>query len=284
MTRLSGVESFVHDHLAVTRVGRVVRLRIAREDKLGALSSGLLAALHSQVAAIRADAGVGAVIVTGTGRSFVAGADIAEYRGATQDSFDGYQRASRALFDGIEALPQPTIAAVNGYAFGGGFELALACDFILADPAATFALPEIRLGLFPGGGGPQRLSRRVGTVWTKEVVMTGRTVAAAELRERGLASVAAPGRLDAEAQAFAGTLASMPHEAVREAKRLIDDGARKDLYDALTADQEALSRLFALPDGIEGVTAFIEKREPRFRYPETSDDGVKPTTQYRERE
>jgi enoyl-CoA hydratase/carnithine racemase len=268
-------EEHVHEHLAVGRSGRVVVLRIDRPEKLGALSSGMVAALQEQVSRLRDDATVGAVVLTGTGRSFVAGADIAEYRGATQASFDAYQRASRVLFDGIELLPQPTIAAVNGYAFGGGFELALACDFILASETATFALPEIRLGLLPGGGGPQRLSRRAGTVFTKEAVLTGRTIAAAELLERGIAtSVVPPDSLDAAALAFAETLAAMPQQAVREGKRRIDDGARQEFAAALTADQAVLSRLFRSPDGREGVAAFLEKREPVFRFPEGTPDAA----------
>jgi enoyl-CoA hydratase len=218
-----------------------------------------------------ADPSVGAVILTGTGRSFVAGADIAEYRDATQSTFDGYQLASRALFDDIETLPQPTIAAVNGYAFGGGFELALVCDFILSADTAIFALPEISLGLYPGGGGPQRLARRAGSVWTKEVVMTGRRIAADELVARGVASGSVPAAaLMQRAADLAASLAAMPREAMRVAKRRIDDGVRQELSTALTCDQLELSRLFSSPDGVEGVAAFLEKRPARFQHADLS--------------
>lgn len=256
---------YPHENLSVRNVGRVRVLQIEREDKLGAFSTPLIAALGAAIGEIRQDESVRALMITGTGRGFVAGADVAEYARASRAEFEEYQRRSRAVFDGLARLPQPTVAAVNGYAFGGGFEFALCCDFLFASPAARFGLPEVKLGLFPGGGGPQRLSREIGARWTKELVMTGRTVYPDEALQRGiLTKVTGADDLYEDALRFASELASRPRAAVREAKHLIDAGRSQDLDAALTADQIALGRLFDSHDGREGVLAFVEKREPRF--------------------
>ena len=263
---IAPVEERVHANLVREQLGFVRILRIDREDKLGALSSELLAALQDELTAVRQDRGTRVLILTGTGRGFIAGADIGEYAGASAEAFDEYQLRSRRLFEDLERLPQPTIAAVNGYALGGGFELVLCCDFLIASDRARFALPEVKLGLLPGGGGTQRLPRRAGTSWTKELVLTGRTVTAEEANTRGIVtSVVDHERLREEALAFADRLANNAPAAVREAKRLIDDGVQQDLSAGLRAEQRVLSRLFASPDGQEGIRAFVEKREPVFR-------------------
>lgn len=267
-----GTESRPHPHLVVLDVPvvdhgtAVVRvLRIDREDKLGALSGDLVRALGEQVRLVRQQREVRAVVLTGTGRGFIAGADVGEYFEVSRETFAEYQRGSREVFDALERLPQPTIAAVNGYAFGGGFEVALCCDFVLASERARFALPEVKLGLIPGGGGTQRLARAVGIRLTKELVMTGRTVRPDEALARGIVTaVVAEYELVNRAVAFASELAAQAPLAVREAKRIIDDGVGQDLGAALTAEQLALSRLFESADGREGIRAFVEKRSPRF--------------------
>ncbi|MFD2468636.1 enoyl-CoA hydratase/isomerase family protein [Amycolatopsis silviterrae] len=258
-------ERRVHPNLVVRDEGAVRILRIDREDKLGAFSGSLIAALGKEITALRDAADVRAVILTGTGRGFVAGADIAEYGTSSRAEFEAYQRRSRVVFDALSALPQPTVAAVNGYAFGGGFEIALCCDVILCAETARFGLPEIKLGLIPGGGGPQRLARQVSPRWTKELVLTGRTVYPEEALARGVvAKVLAPDDLPAAALDLATTLARQPAEAARAAKQRIDDGAEQDLATALGEDQEALGRLFDTPDAKEGIDAFIQKRPPEF--------------------
>ncbi|MFB9928629.1 enoyl-CoA hydratase/isomerase family protein [Amycolatopsis halotolerans] len=255
----------VHPNLVVRDEGAVRILRIEREDKLGAFSGSLITALGNEIAALRNADAVRAVILTGTGRGFVAGADIGEYGTSSRAEFEAYQRRSRVVFDALSALPQPTVAAVNGYAFGGGFEIALCCDVILCAETARFGLPEIKLGLIPGGGGPQRLARQVGPRWTKELVLTGRTVYPDEALARGVvAKVVAPDRLPAEALELATTLALLPAKAARAAKRRIDEGVEQDLETALTDDQAALGRLFDTPDAKEGIDAFIQKRPPAF--------------------
>jgi enoyl-CoA hydratase len=254
-----------HPNLATEQIGYVRIVRIDREDKLGALSSDLIAGLEEEVRRIRQDRQVRAVVLTGTGRGFIAGADVSEYHQTSLEAFEEYQRMSRRLFDDVERLPQPVIAAVNGYALGGGFELALSCDFMIASEQARFGLPEIRLGLLPGGGGTQRLARAAGAAWTKELVMTGRTVRPDEAFNRGLVTAVVPHEeLRERAMTFALLLAGAAPLALREAKRLIDDGLQQELAAALTNEQRVLARLFSSPDGREGISAFIQKREPAF--------------------
>ncbi|WGW12881.1 enoyl-CoA hydratase/isomerase family protein [Saxibacter everestensis] len=261
----SSDEVSVHPNLRLRDVGHVRILRIDREEKLGAFSSSLVAAIGTEIVRIRQTPAVRVVVLTGTGRGFVAGADIEEYSHASVEEFEEYQRRSRAVFDDLARLPQATIAAVNGYAFGGGFEIALCCDFILASTTARLGLPEIKLGLFPGGGGPQRLVREVGARWTKELVMTGRTVYPDEALAKGIVTrVHPPEELLEAALEFATVLAGQPRSALRDAKHLIDSGRSQDIETALTADQLALARLFHSEDGQEGIRAFIEKRPAAF--------------------
>jgi enoyl-CoA hydratase len=260
-----------HPNLRTEQLGAIRVLRIDREDKLGALSSDLIAALSDEIRDIRQSRKTRVVILTGTGRGFVAGADVTEYHQTSREAFEEYQRASRRLFDDMERLPQPVIAAVNGFALGGGFELALCCDFILASENARFGLPEIKLGLLPGGGGTQRLSRSAGASWTKELVMTGRTVRPDEALARGiLTAVVDHESLRERALSLAKTLADGAPVAVQEAKRLIDDGLQQELAAALNYEQRVLSRLFSSQDGREGIRAFIDKRPPVFGTQECS--------------
>ena len=254
----------VQDH-TVEGCGSVRVLRIDREEKLGALSGDLVVALGEQIVRVRQERDVRAVVLTGTGRGFIAGADVGAYAGVSTEAFLEYQRTSRQVFDALERLPQPTVAAVNGYAFGGGFEVALCCDFVLASGRARFALPEVTLGLIPGGGGTQRLARAAGTRFTKELVMTGRSVRPDEAVRHGLVTeVAEPEALAARALEFAALLATRAPLAVREAKRVIDGGADQGLDAALSAEQAALGGLFDSADGQEGIAAFLDKRTPRF--------------------
>jgi enoyl-CoA hydratase len=255
----------LHPHLVERREGGVAILRVDREESLGALSRGILERLHAYFAGLQDDTDVRVLVLTGTGRGFIAGADINEYHGVGQEAFEDYQRLGRATFDTLAALPQTTIAAVNGYALGGGFEVVLCCDLVVASEKAKFGLPEVKLGLLPGGGGTQRLARAAGTRFAKELVLTGKLVPAAELHRRGLiTSVREPGATLTEALDLAGTIAGNAPLAVRAAKRLIDDGIQMPLDPALTAEQQVLARLFATDDAHEGVAAFLDKRQPSF--------------------
>jgi enoyl-CoA hydratase len=255
----------LHDHLVEERLDGVALLRIDREEALGALSRGLVVALGEHLEELREDATVRVVVLTGTGRGFIAGADIREYDGVPPAAFDAYQRLSRRVFASLESLPQLTIAAVNGYALGGGFEVALCCDLILAAERARFGLPEVKLGLLPGGGGTQRLARQAGVRFAKEAVVTGRTFTAAELLARGLVTQVHPGEeLVDKALELARAVAGNAPLAVAAAKRLVDDGVQVPLEVGWTLEQQVLSRLYRTQDATDGIAAFLEKREPRF--------------------
>jgi enoyl-CoA hydratase/carnithine racemase len=255
----------VHEHLVEDRRDAVAILRVDREAALGALSRGMVEALLGYLDELAADDAVRALVLTGTGRGFVAGADIGEYHGAAQVDFDAYQRLSRRAFEALTTLPQPAIAAVNGYALGGGFEVALCCDLIVASSAARFGLPEVTLGLLPGGGGSQRLARACGVRVAKELVMSGRRMRPDEAHQRGLvARVVEPDELLDAAVELAEQLAANAPLAVREAKRLIDDGAEMGLGAAWTFEQRVLGALFASDDATEGIQAFVDKRDPEF--------------------
>lgn len=260
-------EERLHPNLVLTRRGAVEVLRIDREEALGALNFDIQAALGAYVDDLAARKHeVRVLILTGTGRGFVAGADIAGYNGAEQTVFDDFQRRSRKTFDAIANLPQATICAVNGYALGGGFEIAMCCDFILVDEKAKLGLPEIKLGLLPGGGGTQRLPRLVGPMRAKEMLMTGRMITAAEAVQYGAALEAcAPDALMPRAMELAESLAGQAPVALREAKRIVDDGLDAALSAGLTFEQRVLGALFATEDGKEGIAAFIEKRPPAFQ-------------------
>ncbi len=255
----------LHDHLLEERDGHVVLLRIDREEALGALSRGLVTRLGEYVEALHMDHSVRVLVLTGTGKGFIAGADIGEYDGATPEEFDEYQRLSRRVFTSLENVPQITIAAVNGYALGGGFELALCCDLVLASDRAKFGLPEVKLGLLPGGGGTQRLARAAGTAFAKEAVITGAFYSAEEMRRRGVVSrVYPPDQLRSASLELAQHIARSAPLAVRAGKRLVNQGADVPLEVGLALEQQVLSGLYRTKDGAEGIAAFMEKREPNF--------------------
>jgi enoyl-CoA hydratase/carnithine racemase len=171
----------------------IARLVFNRPEKLNALSADMIAEFEAALDAIATDPATRAVILAGAGeKAFVAGADIAEYRGHRLAAFNAYQFTSRRVFDKLEALPQPTIAAVGGYALGGGFEIALCCDIIIASPRARFGLPEGLLGLSPGGGGTQRLTRAVGKYMASDIMLAARRITGERAFALGLAAELAP--------------------------------------------------------------------------------------------
>ncbi len=258
-------EERIHEHLVLTRNGPVLELRIDREAALGALNSDIMGALKEFASALSEDDDCRVLILTGTGKGFVAGADIAGYRGASQVEFDRFQRLSRTTFDSIAALPQITICAVNGYALGGGLELALCCDFILVSERARLGLPEIKLGLLPGGGGTQRIQRLVGPMRAKEILLTGRFLSAQEAVTYGIALQSLPaGSLLPAARELAGTLAAQAPLALAEGKRIINDSIDSPLPTGLTFEQRVLGALYATDDAKEGIAAFMDKRSPEF--------------------
>ena len=255
----------VHEHLVEDRRDHIALLRIDREAALGALSRGLVHALDGYLDDLADDESVRVLVLTGTGKGFIAGADIGEYHGVSAEEFATYQRLSRQVFGRLESLSQITIAAVNGYALGGGFEVALCCDLLVAADRARFGLPEVKLGLLPGGGGTQRLTRAAGIRFATEAVVTGRFLSPEELQQRGIVSQIHPAAdLIDKTIELAEDIAANPPLAVAAAKQLIRSAPETALSDGLTVEHEVLFRLFDTADATEGIDAFLGKRQPRF--------------------
>lgn len=245
----------------------VASLTFNRPEKMNALSTALLDEFERHFADIEQDPSVRAVILTGAGeKAFVAGADIGEYADGDSEAFIAFQLRGRRINDRLAALPKVTIAAVNGYALGGGFEIALCCDVIIATPEARFGLPEGLLGLSPGGGGTQRLVRAVGHYVASDVLLTGRRITGAQALALGLVADVVPASELADAALSKADYAKrIAPGSVREMKRLLREGADAPLPTALSLEQEVLFRLFGSADGQEGVKAFVEKRTPDFK-------------------
>lgn len=254
------------DLVQVERRDAVRILTFNRPDKLNALSTELLVELEAALDDARHDAQARVVILTGAGdRAFVAGADIGEYAEQTDEAFAAFQRLCRRIFDAIDAFPRPVIAAVNGYALGGGFEIALCCDVLLASSNARFGLPEGLLGLAPGGGGTQRLTRAAGPFVASDVLLSARRLTADEALRFGIvAEVVERDQLLEAALAKADAIVKGAPLAVREMLELVRVAMDAPLGEGLDREHAALLRLRRTADATEGVRAFVEKREPRF--------------------
>jgi len=218
------------------------------------------------VGRVAGDASARALVLTGEGRAFAAGADIAQMRGMQPVEAEAFSRLGHRALASLEALEVPTIAAVNGFALGGGCELALACDWIIASESARFGQPEVNLGLIPGFGGTSRLVRRVGLAWAKQLVLSGENIRADEAARIGLANrVVPPDELLPHCLALGGTVAERGPLAVGLAKRVLQQGQDADVRTAHALEQGAFGLAFATADRAEGMDAFLEKREPDFR-------------------
>ena len=248
------------------RRGAVALLTLNRPDALNALSRGLLEALAGAIAALDGEATLRAVVVTGAGRAFAAGADIAEMQGMTPLEGEAWSRLGHETFAALEALAVPTIAAVNGFALGGGCELALACDFIWASKKARLGQPEVNLGVLPGFGGTSRLVRRVGPAWAKELILTGEPITADVAERIGLVNrvFEEPLELVSAAVDLGETIAKKGPVAVALAKHVMQEGQDADLRVAHALEQQAFGLSFATADRAEGMAAFLEKRDPEF--------------------
>jgi len=243
----------------------IVRLTITRADKLNALDRDVLAQLGAALLEAERVADARCLILTGDGKAFVAGADIAQMRAMSADEAREFSRLGHRTLDALERLPYPAIAAVNGFALGGGCEIALACDFIHCSEKAKLGQPEVKLGVIPGFGGTQRLARRVGVAKARELVYTGAVVDAAEALRIGLAdAVHPPDQLLERVGATAKTIAEMSPVAVRAAKKVIREGEGRTLPDANALEIEAFAGCFTAEDQREGMAAFLEKRPPKF--------------------
>ena len=253
--------------LAVTRHGRVAVIALQRPEALNAINMQMRAELRATLDDLRRDAEVGAVVLTGGGKAFCAGMDLREFS-KTQAGVPvtEMRRFRWEQGEGIAAFDKPIIAAVNGLAVGGGVELALLCDIVLAAEGASFAFGEVKRGLMPGNGGTQRLQRRVGQARALEMILTGKTVAAGEALAIGLVEYVLPADdLLARAIALAGEMAANAPVAVRMARNAIVRGAELSLADGLRLEQDLASLLYTTDDAREGPLAFLEKRAPHWQ-------------------
>jgi enoyl-CoA hydratase len=246
--------------------GPFATVTVDRPKSLNALDTRTLQELEKIAGDLSQRSDLRGVVVTGAGeKAFVAGADIAEMNGMDADRARHFGALGQRVMDAISALPFAVVAAVNGFALGGGCELALACDFIYAAENARFGLPEVSLGVLPGFGGTQRLTRLVGRARAKELIFTGDMIDAAKAREIGLVLEVVPlPKLLGHARAALERVAKKGPLAVRRAKEAIDRGADLELADGLAIERELFSDLFASTDRSEGMKAFLEKRPPVF--------------------
>ena len=241
-------------------------ITINRPEALNALNTAVFNELEPLVGEIERDATLAALIITGEGRSFVAGADIGEQCPMDLEAGRKWARRGSSVFRRIEKLEIPTIAAVNGFALGGGCELALTCDIILASEKAKFGQPEVGLGITPGFSGTQRLPRRVGIGKAKELIFSGKMIKADEAKTIGLVNeVYAPEALMDAALEMARSFTKNAPIAVKYAKACIDRGMQMDLDDGIALENEMFAMCYATADQKEGMTAFLEKRPAVFR-------------------
>ncbi len=247
----------------------IARITLNRPEKLNALNPGVLRLLKQEVERLAA-APAGSIrcaVVTGEGKAFVAGADIAAMQNMSPSEANDMAELGHAALDALEHLPFPVIAAVNGFALGGGCELALACDFIYASSRAKFAQPEVKLGIIPGFGGTARLSRRVGIARARELIYTGAMVSAEEAERIGLVNaVFPPDELLPKTLDAARSLSEVSGLAVRAAKQALREGEGHLLPEANAIEKRVFSACFGSEDQIEGMAAFVEKRPPRFNH------------------
>ena len=254
----------------VERRGATAIVTLNRPAAMNALSVELVAALEQAVrdlGGLTASGDVRALVITGAGgKAFCAGADLKERRAMSLGDTRRFLASLNAAVDAVAAFPAPVIAAVAGAAFGGGFELALACDIRLAADNAMFGLVEVRLGIIPGAGGTQRLARVAGLAVAKELILTGRRVDAAQARALGIVSSVHPAAdLISAAEAVAGEIAGAGPLAVAAAKRAIDGGLGLPLTDALAVERASYEVVLTSEDREEGLRAFAEKRHPIFK-------------------
>jgi len=247
--------------------GAIATVTINRPKVLNALNPQVAEELAQAFTALGKDAAVKVIILTGAGdKSFVAGADISAMRDMNPVQARHFSRQLQGVTSLMESLPKPIIAAVNGFALGGGTEIALACDFIYASETAKFGQPEINLGVVPGAGGTQRLSRLVGKSWAKELCLTGDIIDVALAKEIGLVNRVFPvDQLMDAVLKVAKKIASKGRVATRACKELINCGFDLPLNHALLLEAEAFCTCFASPDQREGMGAFLEKRKPDFK-------------------
>ncbi|MBT2553200.1 enoyl-CoA hydratase [Arthrobacter sp. ISL-5] len=254
-----------YGNILVERRGRVGLVTLNRPEALNALNKATLDELVTAVSAMDTDPGVGAVVITGSGKAFAAGADIKEM--ASQGYMEMYDADWFRGWEDLTRLRIPLIAAVSGFALGGGCELAMMCDFIIAGDNAKFGQPEINLGVLPGMGGSQRLTRAVGKAKAMDMILTGRFIDADEAERSGLVARVVPaGDAVEEALKAAAVIASKSKPAAMLAKEAVNASFETGLAQGVLFERRLFHSLFATEDQKEGMAAFSEKRQPEFRH------------------
>lgn len=254
-----------YETILLTREGRVATITLNRPKALNALNSQVMNDVTAAAAELDADPGVGAIVLTGNEKAFAAGADIKEM--ANLSFAEVFSSDFFAAWGTFAATRTPTIAAVAGYALGGGCELAMMCDILIAADTAKFGQPEIKLGVLPGMGGSQRLTRAIGKAKAMDLILTGRTMDAEEAERAGLVSRVVPAdALLEEAGATAQTIAGMSLSAARMAKEAVNRAFESTLAEGLLYERRLFHSAFATDDQTEGMAAFAEKRSPNFSH------------------
>ena len=255
------------DHILAEKRGRVLWLSLNRPDRMNSFNMEMIDEVATAIDEADADEGVRCVLVKGEGdKAFSAGADLTMFKGLDTESAIAASERGQRLMDRIEASPKPFVAAIHGFCLGGGLEFALACDFRVAAESASFGSPEINLGLIPGWGATQRLSRMLGLARAKELVLLGDRIKADEaLKIRLVHKVVPLDSLYDEAEALAQRLAAGPPVALRVAKRAMNEGSQLPLMEGLRMEAEAFGALAETEDLVEGISAFFERRKPEFQ-------------------
>ncbi|MGN6095598.1 MAG: enoyl-CoA hydratase/isomerase family protein [Bosea sp. (in: a-proteobacteria)] len=244
------------------RRGSVALLTFARPDQLNAMSGAMVEEILAAIATAADDPAIRALVLRGAGGNFMAGADIKAYATQSAEAFRDFQESAGRVYGALEALPKPVIAAVEGYALGGGFEIALSADLIVTHPEAKLGLPEVKLGLVPGGGGTQRLARKLGPNRAAELLMTGRFASAQEMADWGVVNRVADDTLG-EALALAEQMARHPAGALADLKKLNLAAWQTGLEAGLEAERDAVCALFLTGDGMQRIRDFVTRSEHR---------------------
>lgn len=255
----------MYENILVETRARVGIITINRPNKLNALNIPTRLEIVAALESFRANDEVRVLVITGAGeKSFIAGADITEFAGRTALDQRTVMRSNR-MFDAFEEFPKPVIAMINGFCLGGGCEVALSCDIRIASENAQFGQPEIKLGIIPGGGGTQRLTRLIGEGKAMELILTGEMIKAEEAKSLGLVNHVYPlAELEAKTMEMANKIAEMSPIALRMAKEAVKGAARLTLRDGLDREIDLFALCFSSEDKEEGVKAFLEKRKPNF--------------------
>lgn len=254
-----------YSNIIVETRGRVGLITLNRPNALNALNGALIGEMSQALDAYEADEAIGCIVITGSPKAFAAGADIKEMQ--SKSYMEAYKEDFIGTWERVTRCRKPVIAAVAGFALGGGCELAMMCDFVIAADTAKFGQPEIKLGVMPGSGGTQRLTRFVGKAKAMEMCLTGRMMDAAEAERSGLVSRVVPAdKLLGEAIKTAETIAGMSLPAIMMAKESINRAYETTLSEGVRFERRVFHSMFALEDQKEGMAAFAEKRPPKFKH------------------